>query len=305
MKAIKFLMSTVLVFFLMSCETTSDTTGGTTRVTTHVTNPHKIPGKSPFELLSGFDYRDKDMIRLKLDEIKFTGVKLDNYDMQKMTEYLKNKLIEVKRFTILTGKGDFRDMAEVDVNVKPQVDFLVRTANGEHHHGAKVLLMVRFGRLQTGVEEDALTVKGTSGRNSVRSKGDAIKDEIAEKFGIIDVNKAFDEACERLIKEISKKYPLASKVTAIRNLGDDNITMSVDRGSLWGYSNEDIFQIYTMKDNLVNVVAIASGMVARESSTLKIIHWNMEDEYVRDVLKPSILKNGLKEHDLRAVQMIR
>ncbi len=287
MKVIKMLLF-VMMMVLVSCVTTS-----------------VARDKSQdFVLPTGFDYMDKDIIYIELNKLTCSGLELSEETVARFNDILRNRLSGVKRFSIISDKkeGAYSKSGEIFVTITPSIVFKVASSFNNHTFGATATLPVMFTRKRTGIEEDAFTAKGTAWNKTSRLDS-AEKDGIKETYAETYARKAFGLACNDLVRKLAKKFPLSSTVMGVQNQGKNTI-MTLDRGALWGYANEDLYQIYEMKDGMATVAAIAYGLVGRENSTLTIIRWNDDNDYVKNELKPSILKNGLNGHDLRAVQKI-
>lgn len=116
-----------------------------------------------------------------------------------------------------------------------------------------------------------------------------------------------NEACDELVVLLNRIYPLSCNVTKVIN-DNKEVIMECGKGTSWGYKSTDEFIVYMQRPetNIYYGVAIASPVnMLDQSMNIKITAWNLDDEYVRTVIKPAIEQNRLDEIKLKAVQKPR
>lgn len=221
---------------------------------------------------------------------------IDSAVKQKLKTFLYDQFASSARFRVLTGlKGEHAGSENKVLQISPVLEYLRHPFPEANIYYCQTSISCRLLDLQEG------TFSG-NGADIIGAHGfcpDPIRVPVIygrEHFDIrpMDINTMFSASFpvvwKKLEKEIAKKFPANAKIAKVATNGN-RTKLFFPGGTANGFRRDYEFKVYAVEDGIVTVVALASGQIGKNHSTLTVDKWNMDDPAVKEKYYPQMVKN--------------
>lgn len=249
-----------------------------------------------WSLPQGFDYEHSmDRILIQIEPATVSrGFNVDPAIVKKLNEFLFHQFSSSARFVVLSGTSG--QLAGTQNKVLKITPILMR----KQHPRAPVYycqtaITCRLFDLETGTfsnngADDIRVAKNSPGVHIPEFYQKSHRDMVWSS----SLDDSFEFVWKELEKRIAAKYPANAKIASVQSIGNQT-TFSIAAGVANGFRNDDVFKIYTVKNGIATVVALASGQIGKSHSTLTVTEWNMEDLRVKEIYYPRIMNNDIRD----------
>ena len=252
-----------------------------------------------WNLPQGFDYQHSmDRIAIVIEPVKVSGkFEVDPAIIKKMNAFLAHKFKSSSRFVVLAGiSGQLAETQNKILKISPIVLRFKEQINRQYFHYCQVSVTCALYDLETGTfssngADEICVSKNSTAVPAVNFYG---RDHYDVRTLDSKVDEALNALWDELDIEIAAKYPANAKISSVQSIGNQT-TFAIAAGVANGFRNDDVFKIYTVKNGIATVVALASGQIGKSHSTLTVTEWNMDDLRVKEIYYPRIMNNDIKD----------